>query len=128
MTNLDIYPASLAAPEPAPGWRRFGWREALALHLGPAAVTFAAALALAPLLGWLGLPRDFSLTIAFAFVLTPIELWLLLRAAHRGDRALVVAGAARRARVSSADGPVVAARAGSVRHRGDHSGRAHTSG
>ena len=83
MTDLDIYPASLSAPEPAPGWRRFGWRKALALHLGPAAVTFAAALALAPLLAWLGLPRDFSLTIAFAFVLTPIELWLLLRAAHR---------------------------------------------
>ena len=57
--------------------------QALALNLGPAAVTFAAALALAPLLGWLGLPPDFSLTIAFAFVLTPIELWLLIRAAHR---------------------------------------------
>ena len=65
------------------GWQRLGWRPALALHLGPAAVTFAAALALAPLLAWLGLPRDFSLNIAFAFVLTPIELGLLLRAAHR---------------------------------------------
>jgi hypothetical protein len=36
------------------------------------------ALALALLLAWFGLPRDFWLTIAFAFVLTPIELGLLL--------------------------------------------------
>jgi len=75
-------PGKLASSTRA-GWQRLGWRPALALHLGPAAVTFAAALALAPLLAWLGLRRDFSLTIAFAFVLTPIELGLLLRAAHR---------------------------------------------
>ena len=83
MTVIDIRPAGMPAPEPAAAWGRFGWRPALALHLGPAAVTFAAALVLAPLLARLGLPRDFSLTIAFAFVLTPIELGLLLRAAHR---------------------------------------------
>ena len=53
------------------------------LNLGPAATTFPAALALAPLMGRLGLPRDFSITVAFALVLTPIELGLLLRAARR---------------------------------------------
>jgi hypothetical protein len=42
-----------------------------------------AALALAPVIARLGLPRGFSLTIAFALVLTPIELGVLLRAAHR---------------------------------------------
>jgi hypothetical protein len=110
MTDLDIHPASLPAAAPAPGWQRLGWRPALALRLGPAAVTFAAALALAPLLAWLGLPRDFSLTIAFAFVLTPIELKLLLRAAP-GDRPLVAASAAR---LPSARGLVVAAHAGSI--------------
>jgi hypothetical protein len=46
-------------------------------------VTFAAALALAPLMGRAGLSRDFSVTVAFALVLTPIELGPLLGAAHR---------------------------------------------
>jgi hypothetical protein len=113
VTDLDIHPASLPAAAPAPGWQRLGWRSVLALGLGLAAVTFAAALAFAPPLAWLGLPRDFSLTIAFAFVLTPIELKLLLRAAP-GDRPLVAESAARRARLPSAGGPVVAAHAGSI--------------
>jgi hypothetical protein len=30
-----------------------------------------------------GLPRDFSIPVAFALVLTPIELGLLLRVSHR---------------------------------------------
>ena len=83
MTNLDMRLADMSAPEPAATWQRLGWRRALALHLGPAAITFGVALALAPVAARLGLPRGFSLTIAFAFVLTPIELGLLLRAAHR---------------------------------------------
>jgi hypothetical protein len=53
------------------------------MNLGPAAITFAAVLALAPLMARLGLPRFFSFTVAEALVLTPIELGLLLRAAHR---------------------------------------------
>ena len=64
-------------------WRRFGWPATLVLHLAPAAVTFAGALALAPLMDRLGLPRGFALTVAFALLLTPIELGLLLRAARR---------------------------------------------
>src|SRR5262249_28370581 len=46
-------------------------------------ITFAAVLALAPLMARLGLPRYFSMAVAEALVLTPIELGLLLRAAHR---------------------------------------------
>jgi len=53
------------------------------MNLGPAAITFAAVLALAPLMAHLGLPRFFSFTVAEALVLAPIELGLLLRAAHR---------------------------------------------
>src|SRR5215813_6267845 len=82
MTTVDTRPAAPEAAGDNAGWRRLGWRQALLLNLGPAAVTFAAALALAPLMGRLGLPRDFSVTVAFALVLTPIELGLLLRAAH----------------------------------------------
>jgi membrane protease YdiL (CAAX protease family) len=63
--------------------RRFGWSAALAFHLLPAAITFGATLALAPLLTQLGLPPSFGLTVAFALVLMPIEFGLLLRAAHR---------------------------------------------
>lgn len=62
---------------------RLRWRSALLLHLAPAAITFAGALILAPLMTHLGLPRSFSLTVVFALLLTPIELGLLLRAAHR---------------------------------------------
>lgn len=62
---------------------RLRWGPALALHLGPAAATFAGALLLAPWLARLGLPRDVALTAAFALLLTPIEFGLLLRAAHR---------------------------------------------
>jgi membrane protease YdiL (CAAX protease family) len=76
------------APAPAPAadigtWQRLPWHTTIALHLAPAAVTFAGALMLAPLVARLGLPRTFSLTVAFALLLTPIELGLLLRAAHR---------------------------------------------
>lgn len=80
MTTFDVSPAR---PAELVVWRRLTWHRALVLHLAPAAVTFAAALALAPVLGRLGLPRGFSLTVAFALLLTPIELGLLLRAARR---------------------------------------------
>src|SRR5215467_10537448 len=83
MTTLDTRPEGVSNPESSATWRPLGWRQTLVLNLGPAAITFAAALALAPLMGRLGLPRDFSITVAFALVLTPIELGLLLRAAHR---------------------------------------------
>ncbi|WP_432838695.1 lysostaphin resistance A-like protein [Dactylosporangium sp. CA-092794] len=68
--------------EVTPAWRRMGWGRAVALHLLPAAVAFAAALAFAPLTVRLGLPAGFALPVAFAVVLTPLELGLLLRAAH----------------------------------------------
>ncbi|MFB9234895.1 lysostaphin resistance A-like protein [Plantactinospora siamensis] len=77
MTSVDVRPAGTARPE------RFGWGRTIALHLGPAAVTFGTALALAPLMTRLGLPASFALTTAFALVLSPIELGLLLHAAHR---------------------------------------------
>lgn len=80
MTHIDVLPAS---PADVVTWRRLTWYRTLVLHLMPAAVTFAAALALAPVLGRLGLPRSFSLTVAFALLLTPIELGLLLHAARR---------------------------------------------
>lgn len=57
------------------------WPAALALHMLPAAATFAAALAFGPLVRAWHLPPQFALTLAFALVLTPIELGLLLRAA-----------------------------------------------
>jgi len=63
--------------------RRLTWPAVLALHLLPAAATFAAAMALEPAMRALSLPPQFALTLAFVFVLTPIELGLLLRAAHR---------------------------------------------
>lgn len=71
-------------------WRRLDWSSAIALHLVPAAITFAAALVLAPVMEWLHLPPSFALTVAFALVLTPLELGFLLRAAHRatGRRSL----------------------------------------
>jgi membrane protease YdiL (CAAX protease family) len=63
--------------------RRYGWPAALALHLAPAAATFAATLALAPVLARHGLPPSFALTLAFGLVLMPIELGLLLWNARR---------------------------------------------
>ena len=83
MSMLDTRPEEATDPEASANWRPLGWAQTLAMNLGPAAITFAAALALGPLMGRLGLPRYFSLTVAFALVLTPIELGLLLRAAHR---------------------------------------------
>src|SRR6516164_3346691 len=83
MSMLDTRPEEATDPEASVNWRPLGWAQTLAMNLGPAAITFAAALALGPLMGRLGLPRYFSLTVAFALVLTPIELGLLLRAAHR---------------------------------------------
>jgi membrane protease YdiL (CAAX protease family) len=62
---------------------RFGWTRTIGLHLAPGALTFAAALLLAPLMRRLHLPLGFALTLAFALVLTPIELGLLLRAGRR---------------------------------------------
>ncbi|MER7001638.1 CPBP family intramembrane glutamic endopeptidase [Dactylosporangium sp. NPDC000555] len=58
------------------------------MHLSPAAATFAAAFALGPLVRAWQLPPQFALTLAFAFVLTPIELGLLLRAAGWSFRRL----------------------------------------
>src|SRR6516165_4164517 len=83
MTTLDTRPEDVTDPETSATWRPLGWPQTLAMNFGPAAVAFAALLALAPLMARLGLPRYFSLTVAFALVLTPIELGLLLRAAHR---------------------------------------------
>ncbi|WP_327008042.1 CPBP family glutamic-type intramembrane protease [Dactylosporangium sp. NBC_01737] len=63
--------------------QRFDWPATLALHLLPVAATFAAAFALRAPVRALDLPPQFALTLAFAFVLTPIQLGLLLHAAHR---------------------------------------------
>ncbi|WP_238018579.1 CPBP family intramembrane glutamic endopeptidase [Dactylosporangium sp. AC04546] len=65
---------------PAPPTRRFGWPATLALHLLPSAATFAVAMALGPVMRSLDLPPQFALTLAFAFVLTPIELAVLFHA------------------------------------------------
>jgi len=83
MTTLDTRPEDVTDPEASATWRPLGWPQTLAMNFGPAAIAFAAVLALAPLMARLGLPRFFSFTIAEALVLTPIELGLLLRAAHR---------------------------------------------
>jgi membrane protease YdiL (CAAX protease family) len=63
--------------------QRFGWPATLALHLLPAAATLAAAFALRVPLRALDLPPQFAVTLAVAFVLVPVQLGLLLRAAHR---------------------------------------------
>ncbi|SCG53204.1 CPBP family intramembrane glutamic endopeptidase [Micromonospora humi] len=76
-------PATTPDPDDVAMADRLTWPATLALHLTPAAVTLAGALALAPLVSRLGLPPSAALTAAFAFLLTPIELGLLLRAAHR---------------------------------------------
>lgn len=68
--------------------RRLAWPTVLAMHLLPGAAAFAAALALQPLMRAWHLPPQFALTLAFAFVLTPIELGLLLRAAGWSPRRL----------------------------------------
>src|SRR6516165_4418367 len=83
MTTLDTRPEDVTDPEASATWRPLGWPRTLLMNLGPAAIAFAAVLALAPLMARLGLPRIFSFTVAEALVLTPIELGLLLRAAHR---------------------------------------------
>ena len=83
MTTLDTRPEDVRDPEASATWRPLGWHQTLLMNLGPAAIAFAAGLALAPLLARLGLPRFFSFAVAEALVLTPIELRLLLRAAHR---------------------------------------------
>src|SRR6516162_5170754 len=83
MTTLDTRPEDVTDPETSAIWRPLGWRQTLLMNLGPAAIAFCAVLALAPLMAPLGLPRFFSMTVAEALVLTPIELGLLLRAARR---------------------------------------------
>jgi len=83
MTTLDTRPEDVRDPEASATWRPLGWHQTLLMNLGPAAIAFAAVLALAPLLARHGLPRFFSFAVAEALVLTPIELRLLLRAAHR---------------------------------------------
>jgi membrane protease YdiL (CAAX protease family) len=59
------------------------WPRLIGLHLAPAAATFGAALLLAPAMRLLHLPTTFALTVAFALVLTPMELGVLLVAGHR---------------------------------------------
>lgn len=97
MAIPDVHPTVLGAgSQTGPGSvrrgpeARLGWPATFALHLGPAAAAFAAALMLAPLLDRFGLPENFALTVAFLLVLTPIELGLLLHAAWRagGRRSL----------------------------------------
>src|SRR6516162_6564299 len=83
MTTLDTRPEDVTDPETSATWRPLGWPRTLAMNFGPAAIAFSAVLALAPLMARLVLPRFFSFTIAEALVLTPVELGLLLRAAHR---------------------------------------------
>ena len=83
MTTLETRPEDVTDPETSATWRPLGWPRTLVMNFGPAAIAFCAVLALAPLMARLGLPRFFSFTIAEALVLTPIELGLLLRAAHR---------------------------------------------
>ena len=83
MTTLETRPEDVTDPETSATWRPLGWPRTLVMNFGPAAIAFAAVLALAPLMTRLGLPRYFSMTVAEALVLTPIELGLLLRAAHR---------------------------------------------
>ncbi|GAA5182702.1 hypothetical protein GCM10023322_20200 [Rugosimonospora acidiphila] len=78
MTTLD--PRS---SPPVSDFPRFGWPSAVLRHLAPAVLAFAGALALKPLVSRLGLPADFSLDVAFALLLTPVELSILLVAAHR---------------------------------------------
>src|SRR5262249_47578288 len=63
--------------------RRLAWGPALGLHLAPAAAAFGTALLLAPAMRALHLPPGFALTVAFALVLTPLELGVLLTFAHR---------------------------------------------
>lgn len=55
----------------------------MVLHLIPAAPAFAAAQALTPIVRHAGLPGSFTLTVAFALVLTPVELGILLYASRR---------------------------------------------
>src|SRR5262245_13523640 len=80
MANFDV---PTVRPDTATGWQRVSWYQTLVLHLVPASVTLATALLLAPVMARLGMPRGFALTVAFALVLIPIELGLLLGAAHR---------------------------------------------
>lgn len=68
---------------PVSGWKRFSWTRTIIMHLFPAALTFAVACALAPLLLARHIPPTFGLTIAFACILTPLELGLVLYAAHK---------------------------------------------
>lgn len=65
-------------------WQRLTWPATLALHLLPGAGAFALALLVAPLARRLGIPASAALTVAFALLLTPVELAILLRAARRG--------------------------------------------
>src|SRR5215471_10896794 len=83
MPTLGTRPEDVTDPKASATWRPLGWGYTLLMNLGPAAIAFCAVLALAPLMARLGLPRYFSMTVAEALVLTPIELGLLLRAAHR---------------------------------------------
>ena len=71
------------APVAQTQFRRFRWPAAILLHLAPAAITFAGALAVEPLVVRLGVPAGFSLSLAFVLLLSPIEFGFLLAAAHR---------------------------------------------
>jgi CAAX protease family protein len=74
---------SMSAPVQAPDLRRLTWPTTLAAHLTPGAIAFLGALLLAPALAHLDLPPTFGLTLSCAVLLAPLELGLLLRAAHR---------------------------------------------
>lgn len=70
----------------APGADAFvplSWPRLIGLHLLPAALAFAGALAVAPLLATWDVPESFALTVAFTALLTPIELGILMHASHR---------------------------------------------
>lgn len=75
-------PLPQAAGAPAFPISRLSWPRTLALHLAPAAVTFAGALALVDPITAMGLPANAALTAAFALLLIPIEVAVLLAAAR----------------------------------------------
>ncbi|HEU4966511.1 MAG TPA: CPBP family intramembrane glutamic endopeptidase [Candidatus Saccharimonadales bacterium] len=75
--------ANYSCDWPRSCWPRFGWRRTLAMHLLPGVVAFLAMLAAAPLLGYWHLPLTFSMPVVFGLVVTPLELGILLYAAHK---------------------------------------------
>lgn len=62
---------------------KLGLVPAVALSLAPGAAAFCLALVLAPVLNELSLPRTFAIPVAFALVLIPIELTILVKVGQR---------------------------------------------